>query len=210
MSEETMVTASPNKRLSLDKRALTRRTGLALPAALPLGSWVDIGRQIAVIADASAWWLGDWLLYGRQCYPDRYQRAIDQTGLSYQTLRNYAWIARRFPASRRRDALSMQHHAVVAAMSDEEQEAWLEHAEREGWSVSRLKNALRAERSRPAPANDSTVVLKMEVDPHRQKRWEQAAEHTGTDLAYWASQILDQAALHTLRTRLGTSGEMHA
>ncbi|TDC91344.1 LmbU family transcriptional regulator [Actinomadura sp. 7K507] len=199
MSAETAVAARQSKRLSLDKRALTRRSGLSLPAALPLGSWVDIGRQIAVIADASAWWLGDWLLYGQECYPDRYQRAIDQTGLSYQTLRNYAWIARRFAVSRRRDALSMQHHAVVAALSDEEQEVWLDRAEREGWPVSRLKSGVRAARSRAAPVSDPVVVLKMPVDPGCRRRWEQAAEQAGTDLALWASQILDQAALRVLQ-----------
>ncbi|MEU5876502.1 LmbU family transcriptional regulator [Spirillospora sp. NPDC047279] len=201
MTEETMVAAGGGKRLSLDGRALTRRVGLALPAELPLGSWVDIGRQIGVIADASAWWLGDWLVYGQRCYPDRYQRAIDQTGLSYQTLRNYAWIARRFAVSRRRDTLSMQHHAVVAALGDEEQDVWLERAEREGWSVSRLKNRLRSDRSRPAPTGEAVVVVTMEIDPHRRKQWEEAAQRAGADLAYWASQILDQAALHILQTQ---------
>ncbi|MFI0374185.1 LmbU family transcriptional regulator [Actinomadura sp. 1N219] len=200
-NNETMIDANPGKRLSLNKRVMTRRTGLSLPAELPLRSWVEIGRQIAVIADASAWWLGDWLLYGQARYPDRYQRAIDRTGLSYQTLRNYAWIARRFPVSRRRDTLSMQHHAVVAALSDDEQEIWLELAERESWSVNRLKSRVRAERSRPAPASDPVVVLKMEIDPNRRRRWAQAAEQAGSDLAFWATQILDQAALRTLHTR---------
>jgi hypothetical protein len=110
------VAANGDKRLSLDKRALTRRTSLTLPDAMPLDSWVSVGQEIAVISDASAWWLADWLIYGRDKYPKRYRHPIDRTSLSYQTLRNYAWIARAFPMSRRRDKLSMQHHAQVVTL----------------------------------------------------------------------------------------------
>ncbi|MEU8803872.1 hypothetical protein [Spirillospora sp. NPDC048819] len=62
-----------------------------------------------------------------------------------KTLRNYAWIARRFPVSRRRDTLTLQHHAEVAALSDHEQERWLDRAEQEQWPVLRLRTSLRAQ-----------------------------------------------------------------
>ena len=190
--------ANGGKRLSLDKRAMTRRTSLALPTELPLEAWVDVGHQIAVLADASAWWLGDWLVYGQNAFPDRYQRAVERTGLSYKTLRNYAWIAGRFPASRRRDTLTLQHHAEVASLSDEEQDAWLDRAEREQWSVHRLRNHLRAEvRNGRRRRGASTIVLEMQIAPERQQRWEKAAERAGKDLIYWASQVLDHAAHST-------------
>ena len=41
--------------------------------------------------------------------------------LDYQTLRNYAWVARRFAMSRRRDTLSFGHHAEVPALPEPEQ-----------------------------------------------------------------------------------------
>lgn len=194
------VAANGDKRLSLDKRALTRRTSLTLPDAMPLDSWVSVGQEIAVISDASAWWLADWLIYGRETYPERYRHAIDRTGLSYQTLRNYAWIARAFPASRRRDRLSMQHHAEVVTLVDDEQDEWLDRAERQGWSVSELRKRVRGDRSgSPDRDQGSMFVLKMNIDAERQKRWEQAAERSGADLAYWISKALDQAAIAALR-----------
>lgn len=61
--------------------------------------------------------------YGRRC-----RGAIAVTGLDYQTLRNYAVVARRFDLSRRRDSLSCQHHAEVCALSDSEQDRWLDLA----------------------------------------------------------------------------------
>ncbi|WP_285583892.1 LmbU family transcriptional regulator [Actinoallomurus iriomotensis] len=195
------VAANGDKRLSLDKRALTRRTSLTLPDAMPLDSWVSVGQEIAVISDASAWWLADWLIYGRETYPDRYRHAIDRTGLSYQTLRNYAWIARAFPVSRRRDKLSMQHHAEVVTLVAEEQDEWLDQAEHHGWSVAELRRRLRGGRSVAAPEDEvSTFVLKMNIDSERQRRWEQAAEMSGSDLAYWVSKALDEAAVAALRS----------
>ena len=167
---------------------------------MTLDAWVSVGRQIAVILDASTWWLGDWLIYGRETYPDRYRHAIDRTGLSYQTLRNYAWIARAFPVSRRRDGLSMQHHAEVITLAEEAQNAWLDRAEDQGWSVTQLRRRLKGDRGgSPARVAGPTFVLKMNIDMERQRRWEQAAERSGADLAYWISKALDQAAVAALQ-----------
>src|SRR4051794_9657427 len=106
------VSARPatNGRLSVDGRAMTKRTTLAIPQGMPIGAWRNLGRQIFVISDSSAWWLGDWLIYGQSEYPDRYKHAIAETNLDYQTLRNYAWVARRFVPGRRREKVSFQHH----------------------------------------------------------------------------------------------------
>jgi hypothetical protein len=62
-------------------------------------------------------WLGDWLIFGRYKYGTRYRQAIGATGLDYQTLRNYAVVARRFEPSRRRSTLRAQHHAEVSALN---------------------------------------------------------------------------------------------
>jgi hypothetical protein len=51
----------------------------------------------------------------------------------YQTLRNYAVVARRLKLSRRRDNLSFQHHAEVCALGFEEQDRWLDLAAESPW-----------------------------------------------------------------------------
>src|SRR6266545_6028251 len=94
-----------------DDRVLMTRVGLCIPADLSYEDWERAGSQLAGIVDSSSWWLGDWLVYGKKQYSDRYRRAIHAAGLQYQTLRNYAWVARRFELNRRRPKLSFQHHA---------------------------------------------------------------------------------------------------
>ncbi|MFC7100812.1 LmbU family transcriptional regulator [Nonomuraea rubra] len=104
--------------LTIDGVVQTRRTSLTLPKKMSIEAWKKVGQQIWRISDSSTWWLGDWLVYGQRRFPDRYQRAIEETSLDYQTLRNYAWVARKFSPGRRRASLSLQHHAEVAALPE--------------------------------------------------------------------------------------------
>lgn len=186
-------------RLQVDRVALTKRTALSLPENLPLDSWKQIGEQIYIISDASAWWIGDWLRFGRDKYPDRYKRAIGETSLEYQTLRNYAWVAGRFDVSRRRDALSFQHHLEVAALPEDQQELWLERAERSGWSRNDLRAQLRCCRDhgaavRPLPMS----ALQLRIPQERRRLWQDAATKAQLDLQEWISAALDLAAQHEL------------
>lgn len=180
------------ERLALDGQALTTRTGLRLAEQLPVESWQHVGRQISLIHNSSAWWLGDWLIYGQDAYPGRYRTALADSFLDYQTLRNYAWVARRFAPGRRRPGLSFQHHAEVAALDDVQQDQWLELAQANGWSKARLRRELRS-RPRPVPAV-SPVQLKIEIAEDRQRRWEKAAAQASADLRDWVIAVLDAAA----------------
>jgi hypothetical protein len=179
--------------------ALTRRTSLALPAKIPLDEWRRIGKQIFAISESSAWWLGDWLIYGQARYPDRYKRAITETGLDYQTLRNYAWVARQFTPERRRDSVSFQHHAELASLPADDQDEWLEQAEKSGWSRNELRNRLKASRkalqSSTTPKRDDDVQrLQVNVIPDQQQRWQDAAATADQDLLTWIVSVLDDAS----------------
>ncbi len=181
--------------LGVDRVALTKRTALLLPLDLTMEAWRRLGEQIFLISDSSAWWLGDWLNYGEKRYPDRYKNAIEETSLNYQTLRNYAWVARRFSVSRRRDRLSFQHHLTVAALTEPDQDRWLNLAEESRWSVKELRKRLRetAEDS----GEDKAVChtrLELDLDPERSMRWREAASKTECMLADWVVMVLDQAA----------------
>ncbi|WP_051834137.1 LmbU family transcriptional regulator [Streptomyces sp. NRRL S-646] len=189
-----------------------KRTSLSFPRAVPIEAWISIGVEIFSVADASSWWLGDWLIYGQNRYPDRYKRAIEASSLHYKTLRNYAWVARKFDVSRRRDTLSMQHHGEVAALSEEEQELWLDRAEQEGWSVTELRRNVKEDKATgdripvPAPA---TVTLK--APPDRMRRWQAAASQSGTSLDEWIQRVLDREAVELLRNgELAGVGHRHA
>lgn len=180
----------------MERVAATHRTGLRLPTNLSFEGWSRIGRQMFVISDSSAWWWGDWLVFGERRYPDRYRRAITQTNLDYQTLRNYAWVARRFSTPRRRERLSFQHHVVVAALPEAEQDKLLAAAEEHGWSRNELRRQVR-QRDQPSAAADR-AVYHLSVDADRQQRWQQAAVRVNEQLTDWIVQCLDQAAAAAL------------
>ncbi|WP_258862701.1 LmbU family transcriptional regulator [Marinitenerispora sediminis] len=175
---------------------MTHRSALRLPEHLSLEDWFQIGQEITIISDSSTWWLADWLVYGQDRYPGLYRKAIRDTSLDYQTLRNYAWIARKIPPERRRAKLSFQHHAEVASLPEAEQSLWLERAEREGWSRARLRRALRFGVDRQGAGRGAAAPrpFTVEVAPDRRDRWEAAAVKAGHSLDEWVLRALDRAA----------------
>jgi hypothetical protein len=186
-------------------RALTTRTSLSLPPALPLDIWQKVGTDLQVIADASGWWQGDWLVYGQDRFPDRYQRALQETGLDYQTLRNYAWVARTFPSPRRRPGLSFQHHAEVASLTDAEQDQWLSQAQECNWSRNLLRRQLQAHRVGGHSQETREVTLSLPVVTEQQrKKWQEAAECAGSSLSAWIAKVLDRTADRVLHSSPGT------
>jgi hypothetical protein len=170
------------------------RRGLHLPGELSFDRWQAVGRKIGVVADGSLWWLADWAAYGEDAYGDDYRAAVAVTGFEPRTLHHYAWIARRFPADRRREQLSFAHHAEVASLAEAEQGEWLDRAERRGWSRTELRAELRRElRAREVDA-DPAEVLQLNVGASQLAHWRAAAEAESLDLAEWLSSVADEAA----------------
>jgi hypothetical protein len=172
--------------------AMPLRLGMRFSRGLRFEQWVAIGRRVADRADASLWWLGDWLVFGSRMYGPRYERGIQLTGLDYQTLRNYAMVARRFELSRRRDTLSFHHHAEVCALTSDQQDRWLDRAEAEGWSRNELRRRLRVDRE--TKASSASTAVRVTVDPDTEARWRHAAKLSGSDLESWIVSTLDEAA----------------
>lgn len=186
-------------------RAVTRRTSLAIAAGLPLDDWQRLGDQIHTIAESSTWWLGDWLVYGQTEYPDRYKQVIARTALDYQTLRNYAWVVRRFPPAARHAGLSFQHHAEAAGLPEDEREIWLARAEEHGWSRNELRTRIRA-RCRDDAAEGVQQVRVNLVESQRQL-WSEAAGRCEQDLLSWMVSTLDSAAATALDAGAGAGAD---
>jgi hypothetical protein len=191
-----------------DERALLRddarstANGLELRRGLSYDAWVNVGSRIARISNASVWWLGDWVIYGEQSYGMRYRAALRTTALDYQTLRNYAWVARAFEPFRRRAGVSFQHHAEVAARPQADQDLWLERAERLQWSRNELRRRLRADMP-PADAgvDERAMTLRVRVTTDREQKWRQAAEAADQALPDWIAAAADNAAEAVLEAR---------
>jgi hypothetical protein len=186
-------------RIGLGSQVSAKRTELQLPALLPLGTWARVGQQIALLGSSSAWWLGDWLIYGRKSFPDRYKQAMVGTSLDYQTLRNYAWVAGRFPVPRRRDTLSFQHHAAVASLPPAQQDAWLDLASSLHWSLAQLRGELKtASRQRESREGHDTAAIELTVSEDRYDRWETAAHKEQKKLVDWLVAVIDEVATQIL------------
>jgi len=184
-------TASRGKDRVLPELAV-RRISLGLPEDLPLDDWQRVGERIAVTRESSSWWLGDWLIHGESAYPDRYQHALAALRLDYQTLRNYAWVCRRFSPGRRRAGLSFGHHAELAALPPDEQDLWLDQAEQCRWSRNALRKQVRQRCDSPVAA---IVALSIAATPEQRHRWQAAADQVSCTLIDWISEVLDQAAV---------------
>lgn len=119
--------------------------------------WSAAGANLQSIARSVNWLVGDWLAYGEKQYGETYTQAIEATGLEVQSLMNIASVARRVnPASRRRE-LSWSHHEAVASLEPAEQDQWLQEAEREGYTVKRLRSRL-AGVAKDAPDPDQQLA----------------------------------------------------
>jgi hypothetical protein len=181
------------------RRCRSTRTALFLRTELSYDDWREVGERLLTVADSSAWWVGDWLLFGQRTYADRYEIALARTGFDYQTLRNYAWVASRFEPSRRRGSLSFSHHAEVAALEEDEQDAWLRRALVKGWSRNTLRNELRNQLGGSRVA--ARTAIRLQVPPQRRALWEAAAEASGYELDAWIEVNLDEAAASALADR---------
>ncbi|MFJ1708959.1 LmbU family transcriptional regulator [Kitasatospora sp. NPDC088346] len=185
--------AQHQRRLGLDADTQARKTSLHLPPSLPLAAWMRVGSQLHTIASSSAWWAGDWLIYGARSYPDRYRQAVERTSLDYQTLRNYAWVARKFEVSRRRDELSFQHHQEVAALPVDEQDQWLDRAAESGWSKTELRRRVRGAAAAPEPTSVVRTRLQFELVEDQWSSWREAADRDGEDVVAWLVKLADRA-----------------
>ncbi|NGO74469.1 regulator [Streptomyces sp. YC504] len=189
--------------------ATVQKSGMTFPQNLPERSWEQIGANLRELANSSAWWLADWLLYGEATYGwRRYKEAIERTGLDYQTLRNYAWVARRFEHHRRHDALSFAHHAEVTRLAPPEQDYWLRKAAQHKWSRNELRRAVRAalaaqsdetqalpegkQQQAPAPAEQEPAAqITVELSARQLEHCSKAAAAHGLPLDKWVAQVLE-------------------
>jgi len=105
--------------------------------------------------------LGDLMLRGEEAFgEDAYAKAAEASSRDAETLRHYAWVAKRVPEFVRNPALSFNHHRQVATLGSEgEQMLWLARAEAEGLSVIGLKDAIHAARPIKQRPDTSSAAL---------------------------------------------------
>lgn len=116
-------------------------TALVLPPDLSYPEWEEAGRRLQRWEKSLQWWIGDWLVYGEDHFPDRYSQALEATEYAYRTLANCAYVARAIPGPSRRRELTFSHHSEVASLPAAERELVLDQAESEGWNRYQTRHA---------------------------------------------------------------------
>lgn len=188
----------PQREVNRRRQVMVTSMGLRIPDALDIKTWEQVGHKISSIANCTAWCLGDWLVYGQYKYGERYRTVAAAVNLDFQTLRNYAWVARRYELENRRERLSFQHHAEVAAMPPEERERWLDLAEEHQWSRNVLRRNVRAGRDGRGQSATAMALPQLSIAAERVAKWRDAAQRLTLDLEDWIVLTLDRSAAQAL------------
>ncbi len=141
--------------------------GLEIKETLTKKDWLDAvlslqkfnGKVQWYLGDLVAWATGDFIGWDKKNDDGddsrtTYEKLVDATGYDYQTLRQYASVARRFPNVWREEFLknvdarlhlSFSHFRVVAPLEDNFAVYWLKKAADNGWGAKKLAEVLRKE-----------------------------------------------------------------
>ena len=142
-----------------DPKFVITPTGIQFNEELSFEEWEELGQKLAPVGKSIGFIIGDWINYGEKHYGDKYEDAIKRTGMAYQTLRDFSYVARRVQLSLRNDKLDFTHHRVVAKLKDsEDQQHWLHMAVKHKLGIRRLRKSI----------NFGRLATEQEVagDPH--------------------------------------------
>ena len=130
--------------IELPEGVKVSHTALVFPPDFAIDDWAALGAKLAAFGQGIQWWIGDWWHYGFHEYGERKAKlkAREAFGYSFGTLMNWGSVAGKVEASRRREALSFSHHVEVAPLPAEEQEKWLNDAERGKLSIKQLRRKM--------------------------------------------------------------------
>lgn len=110
--------------------------------------------------------LGDLLAFGDKHFHETYANVIDATReymrLSINKLKRWEWVASRVEPSRRREVLSLEHHAEVAPLAAEKQDHYLQLAIDEAMTVKELRSMITE--SEPSKRKKKKKVAKEKED----------------------------------------------
>lgn len=160
-SENGEGASAPSTDLALVNPVGALPTELTLPDDLSYDEWLEVGDKLAHIEHAVRWWWGDWLNYGEHRYErGQYDRAVERSGLSKESVRACKWVAGSIESVRRRTDLPWSLHEEVAALEPDVQDEWLDKAEDEHLNRKRLRAMLKG--PKPVPP---AVVLEVDAAP---------------------------------------------
>lgn len=127
-------TTNTDGSIQLGKFKLTR-VGLEVADGATFEEWKNLRDILYGLEGSIQWQLGDWCNYGEKRWGEKYQEALDETDYSYQSLRDYAYVAAAFDLSIRNRQMTFSHHRLVVADQPELRDLWLAYGAMHGKSL---------------------------------------------------------------------------
>jgi hypothetical protein len=121
-------------------------TGWEPPEDLSYEQWAGVVSTILAVHEASGFWFGDAIRYGKRRYGETYTQWLRDTDYEPGSLRNMVYVSEKVELSFRNDNLSFTHHVAVAPLEPEKQREMLDRAEAEGLTVVALRSIIKADR----------------------------------------------------------------
>lgn len=169
--------------------------GLRIDEGIRFNDWVAILETSLRLTDGGCWYLADCVAFGWKKLRDdpswRIYATMIEAKYAKQSLYNVGSVARRVEISRRREILSFAHHAEVAALEPDEQDAWLDDAVSHNWSRNELRDELRKARGVQAQLPPPPRLVLSRPD---RPQWQAAAERRDMSIEEWATEVLDREA----------------
>lgn len=116
---------------------------LEFDPATPYEAWRADTQRLLEVSRSIQWLVGDALAFGEQAYGEQASQVLDPDLYAYDSVAKMARTSRAIPPDRRRPHLGYTVHAEVAALPMVEQEALLDHAERNESTSAEIRTLAR-------------------------------------------------------------------
>lgn len=128
--------------------------GMQVDGEITLSEWQDAGKFIGRVGGAWQFWVGDWINASNAAWGETYNLASEITGMKPEVLMNIASVCSKVHFSFRNENLTFTHHVAVSALPPEQQKEWLDRAEKESLSVSKMRRLMK-----PKPVKSDPIPL---------------------------------------------------
>jgi hypothetical protein len=135
--------------------------GLKITGDPTFADWMACGHSLKKIKQGLHFAIGDWLIYGQNKWPNRYDQGMAIFGFAYSTLATDKWIAEKIPISRRRE-VPFGYHRAVGGLEPAQQDEILDKAEKEKWDRETIRGEVRKIRN-PTPQNRARRIKEVRV-----------------------------------------------
>jgi hypothetical protein len=158
-----------------------RFPGLQFKRKLSYEEWIEAGKRVSQYIVMSkkylAFMVGDWINYGADHFPNKYEAALEAGMYEIGSLRNICYICRKVKPHQRRMELSFNHHAVVAPFAPEKQAELLQKCTDESLSVHSFR------RMSEGDPHYRTNMLPSNIMGDTKKSWDKFWESRKEELA---------------------------